>query len=29
MLDVNASEKLSISLATADQIRTWSEGEVK
>ena len=29
MLDVNASEKLSISLATADQIRAWSEGEVK
>jgi DNA-directed RNA polymerase subunit beta' len=29
VLDVNASEKLSISLATADQIRAWSEGEVK
>ncbi|MSW06140.1 MAG: DNA-directed RNA polymerase subunit beta', partial [Actinobacteria bacterium] len=29
MLDVNASDKLSISLATADQIRAWSDGEVK
>ena len=29
MLDVNESDKLSISLATADQIRTWSNGEVK
>ena len=29
MLDVNDSDRLSISLATADQIRTWSNGEVK
>ena len=29
MLDVNDSARLSISLATADQIRTWSNGEVK
>ena len=29
MLDVNQSDQLSISLATADQIRTWSNGEVK
>ena len=29
MLDVNDSAQLSISLATADQIRTWSNGEVK
>jgi len=29
MLDVNDSDQLSISLATADQIRTWSNGEVK
>jgi DNA-directed RNA polymerase subunit beta' len=29
VLDVNESDKLSISLATADQIRTWSNGEVK
>ena len=27
--DVNESARLSISLATADQIRTWSNGEVK
>ena len=29
MLDVNDSAQLSIALATADQIRTWSNGEVK
>ena len=29
MLDVNDSDQLSISLATAGQIRTWSNGEVK
>ncbi len=29
MLDVNDSAQLSISLATADQIRMWSNGEVK
>ena len=29
VLDVNESDQLSISLATADQIRTWSNGEVK
>ncbi len=29
VLDVNDSAQLSISLATADQIRTWSNGEVK
>jgi DNA-directed RNA polymerase subunit beta' len=29
VLDVNDSARLSISLATADQIRTWSNGEVK
>jgi DNA-directed RNA polymerase subunit beta' len=29
VLDVNDSDRLSISLATADQIRTWSNGEVK
>ena len=29
MLDVNESDKLSITLATADEIRTWSNGEVK
>ncbi|HEX5615520.1 MAG TPA: DNA-directed RNA polymerase subunit beta' [Acidimicrobiia bacterium] len=29
MLDVNESDRLTISLATADQIRTWSNGEVK
>ncbi len=29
MLDVNQSDELCISLATADQIRTWSNGEVK
>jgi len=29
VLDVNDSDQLSISLATADQIRTWSNGEVK
>ena len=29
MLDVNDSARLSIALATADQIRTWSNGEVK
>ncbi|MBA2327048.1 MAG: DNA-directed RNA polymerase subunit beta' [Actinobacteria bacterium] len=29
MLDVNDSDQLSISLATADQIRQWSNGEVK
>jgi DNA-directed RNA polymerase subunit beta' len=29
VLDVNESAQLSISLATADQIRTWSNGEVK
>ena len=29
MHDVNESARLSIALATADQIRTWSNGEVK
>ena len=29
MIDVNDSAQLSISLATADQIRMWSNGEVK
>ena len=29
VLDVNDSDQLSIALATADQIRTWSNGEVK
>jgi DNA-directed RNA polymerase subunit beta' len=29
VLEVNDSDQLSISLATADQIRTWSTGEVK
>src|SRR5574341_984489 len=29
MHDVNESAQLSIALATADQIRTWSNGEVK
>ena len=29
MLDVNDFSQLRISLATADQIRTWSKGEVK
>ncbi len=29
MLDVNYFDKLSIGLATADDIRTWSHGEVK
>jgi len=29
VLDVNDSARLSISLATAEQIRTWSNGEVK
>jgi DNA-directed RNA polymerase, beta'' subunit, predominant form len=29
VLDVNDSARLSIALATADQIRTWSNGEVK
>ncbi len=29
MLDVNFFDKLSIGLATADDIRTWSHGEVK
>lgn len=29
MLDVNAFDKLRIGLATADQIRSWSHGEVK
>ncbi|MBM3673527.1 MAG: DNA-directed RNA polymerase subunit beta' [Actinobacteria bacterium] len=29
MLDVNDSARLSISLATAERIRTWSNGEVK
>ena len=29
MLDVNESARLSIALATADQIRMWSNGEVK
>ena len=29
MFDVNESANLSIALATADQIRTWSNGEVK
>jgi len=29
MLDVNMFEQLRIGLATADQIRLWSKGEVK
>jgi len=29
MLDVNMFEQLRIGLATADQIRKWSKGEVK
>ena len=29
MLDVNESANLSIALATAEQIRMWSNGEVK
>ena len=29
MLDVNVFDKISIGLATADQIRAWSNGEVK
>ncbi len=29
MIDVNESQRLTISLATADQIRSWSNGEVK
>ncbi len=29
MLDVNAFDKLRIGLATADDIRRWSHGEVK
>ena len=29
MLDVNMFDQLKIGLATADQIRTWSHGEVK
>ena len=29
MLDVNAFDKLRIGLATADDIRNWSHGEVK
>ena len=29
MLDVNMFEQLRIGLATADQIRNWSKGEVK
>ena len=29
MLDVNNFEQLRIGLATADDIRTWSNGEVK
>ena len=29
MLDVNAFDKLRIGLATADDIRGWSHGEVK
>src|SRR6266508_5615245 len=29
VLDVNDSDQLSISLATADKIRQWSNGEVK
>ena len=29
MLDVNNFEQLRIGLATADAIRTWSNGEVK
>jgi DNA-directed RNA polymerase beta' subunit len=29
MLDVNNFEQLRIGLATADSIRTWSNGEVK
>ena len=29
MLDVNMFDQLKIGLATADQIRMWSHGEVK
>lgn len=29
MLDVNAFDKIRIGLATADDIRGWSHGEVK
>ena len=29
MLDVNMFDQLKIGLATADQIRNWSHGEVK
>ena len=29
MLDVNVYDKLCIGLASADQIREWSHGEVK
>ena len=29
MIDVNESQRLTISLATAEQIRSWSTGEVK
>ncbi|MBK5333673.1 MAG: hypothetical protein JJD93_16980, partial [Ilumatobacteraceae bacterium] len=29
MLDVNMFDQLKIGLATADQIRLWSHGEVK
>ena len=29
MIDVNESQRLTISLATAEQIRSWSNGEVK
>lgn len=29
MIDVNESQRLTITLATADQIRSWSTGEVK
>ena len=29
MLDVNSYDELRIGLATADQIREWSHGEVK
>jgi DNA-directed RNA polymerase subunit beta' len=29
MLDVNMFDQLKIGLATADQIRAWSHGEVK
>ena len=29
MLDVNMFDQLKIGLATADQIRVWSHGEVK